>query len=355
MQLICRPFLYLCLVEHSVFAKIEYILTDILGESRRGFSDDLQAQFNCPCCADNNGGVPDGKYNLEVNLLKQVYMCWKCADTDGTSGSLLKLVRQYGTPTQYQEYKNEIYAIKESKLYDINLYSGDTFNSAEEYGVIYPETFRKINLSTLKDNRLLAFLKERKIDQETIDRFNIGYTTWDEPSYAMRNRVIIPSYDEYGDLNYWVGRDFTGKQYAKYKNCEGDKKKIIYQEKLVNFDADIYLVEGVLDAIRVPNTISMLGKHLTTDTKLYDALCDKAKGNIFIVLDGDTKISEVKRIYRRLDESLKLKGRVWYVPMQNSPYKDFSEAYEQGGKKSVIKLIRTAKQFSELELLKDFK
>lgn len=348
-------FLYLCLVEHSAFAKIEYILTDILGESRRGFSDDLQAQFNCPCCADNNGGVPDGKYNLEVNLLKQVYMCWKCADTDGTSGSLLKLVRQYGTPAQYQEYKAEVYAIKESKLYDINLYSGDTFNTEEEYGVIYPKTFHKINLSTLRDKRLLEFLKERRIDQETIDRFNIGYTTWDESSYSMRNRLIIPSYDEYGDLNYWVGRDFTGKQYAKYKNCEGDKKKIIYQEKLVNFDADIYLVEGVLDAIRVPNTISMLGKYLTTDTKLYETLCNRARGNIFVVLDGDTNESEIKRIYKRLDENLKLKGRVWYVPMQDSSYKDFSEAYEQGGRRAVIRLIRSARQFSEFELLNQTK
>ena len=155
-------------MEHSVFAKIEYILTDILGESRRGFSDDLQAQFNCPCCADNNGGVPDGKYNLEVNLLKQVYMCWKCAYTDGTSGSLLKLVRQYGTPAQYQEYKAEVYAIKESKLYDINLYSGDTFNTEEEYGVIYPKTFHKINLSTLKDKRLLEFLKKRRTFQKIL-------------------------------------------------------------------------------------------------------------------------------------------------------------------------------------------
>ena len=152
-------------------------------------------------------------------------------------------------------------------------------------------------------------------------------------------------------MNYWVGRDFTGKQYAKYKNCEGDKKKIIYQEKLVNFDADIYLVEGVLDAIRVPNTISMLGKHLTTDTKLYETLCNRARGNIFVILDGDTKESEIKRIYKRLDENLKLKGRVWYIPMQNSLYKDFSEAYEQGGRRVVINLIRSARQFSEFELL----
>ena len=335
-------------MEHYLFERIENILIEILGETRRGFSDDLQAQFNCPCCADENGGTPDNKYNLEVNLYKQVYLCWKCSQTHGTSGSLLKLVRQYGTPAQYKEYKEELYAIQQTKLYDIDFFSGGTVNH-EEKTVIYPKTYRKIDLSKTKNKRLLDFLAKRRIDQACIDRFSIGITTWDEADYSMRNRLIVPSYDSYGDLNYWVGRDFTGFQKAKYKNCTVDKKSIVYQENLINYDNDIYLVEGVLDSLRLPNTIAMLGKILTKDTKLFSSLYSKAKGNIFIILDQDTQTKETKQIYKLLNVG-RLEGKIFYADMKESPYKDFSEAYENGGKKALIDIIRGAKKFSDLEL-----
>ena len=335
-------------MEHYLFERIENILIEILGETRRGFSDDLQAQFNCPCCADENGGTPDNKYNLEVNLIKQVYLCWKCSQTHGTSGSLLKLVRQYGTPEQYKEYKEELYAIQQTKMYDINYFSGGTINH-EEKSVIYPKTYRKIDLAKLKNKRLLDFLKKRRIDQSTIDRFSIGYTTWDEEEYIMRNRLIIPSYDAYGSLNYWVGRDFTGFQKIKYRNCTADKKAIIYQENLINFDNDIYLVEGVLDGLRLPNTIAMLGKVLTKDTKLFQTLYQRAKSNIFIILDEDTKEMETKRIYTLLNTG-RVQGKIYYCDMKESSYKDFSEAYEKGGKRALISIVRSGKQFNDIDL-----
>ena len=49
-----------------MFSRIYNILTNILGESKQGFFDNgtSQYQFNCPECAEENGGVPDGKTNL---------------------------------------------------------------------------------------------------------------------------------------------------------------------------------------------------------------------------------------------------------------------------------------------------
>ena len=331
-----------------MFEKIYRILEEILGASRQGDynKDTDQYQFNCPCCAEENGGKPDNKYNLEVNLKLGKYNCWKCGDTDGTKGNIRYLVKKYGTPLLYKRYKDEITFLIKSKMYDINLFSAKKEEEDENF-VSLPRTFSKIDLSNCPDT-LRKYLEKRKIDQSIIDKFNIGYTSWNEYERMMRNRIIIPSYDEYGDLNYWVGRDFTGTQKIKYKNCNSDKKKIIFQESHINWDFDIILCEGAIDCLYPVNAISMLGKKLTKDTALFGNLTKRANGNIIIVLDSDTDITETKRIYGLLNFG-RLKNKIWYVRMEK--YKDIGEVYENEGKKGVINTIKNKLQFKEYELV----
>lgn len=331
-----------------MFEKIYRILEEILGASRQGDynKDTDQYQFNCPCCAEENGGKPDNKYNLEVNLKLGKYNCWKCGDTDGTKGNIRYLVKKYGTPLLYKRYKDEITFLIKSKMYDINLFSAKKEEEDENF-VSLPRTFSKIDLSNCP-NTLRKYLEKRKIDQSIIDKFNIGYTSWNEYERMMRNRIIIPSYDEYGDLNYWVGRDFTGTQKIKYKNCNSDKKKIIFQESHINWDFDIILCEGAIDCLYPVNAISMLGKKLTKDTALFGNLTKRANGNIIIVLDSDTDITETKRIYGLLNFG-RLKNKIWYVRMEK--YKDIGEVYENEGKKGVINTIKNKLQFKEYELV----
>jgi len=331
-----------------MFEKIYRILEEILGASRQGDynKDTDQYQFNCPCCAEENGGKPDNKYNLEVNLKLGKYNCWKCGDTDGTKGNIRYLVKKYGTPLLYKRYKDEITFLIKSKMYDINLFSAKKEEENETF-ITLPRTFSKIDLSNCPDT-LRKYLEKRKIDQNIIDKFNIGYTSWNEYERMMRNRIIIPSYDEYGDLNYWVGRDFTGTQKIKYKNCDSDKKKIIFQESHINWDFDIILCEGAIDCLYPVNAISMLGKKLTKDTALFGSLTKRANGNIIIVLDSDTDITETKRIYGLLNFG-RLKNKIWYVRMEK--YKDIGEVYENEGKKGVINTIKNKLQFKEYELV----
>lgn len=331
-----------------MFEKIYRILEEILGASRQGDynKDTDQYQFNCPCCAEENGGKPDNKYNLEVNLKLGKYNCWKCGDTDGTKGNIRYLVKKYGTPLLYKRYKDEITFLIKSKMYDINLFSAKKEEEDETF-ITLPRTFSKIDLSNCPDT-LRKYLEKRKIDQNIIDKFNIGYTSWNEYERMMRNRIIIPSYDEYGDLNYWVGRDFTGTQKIKYKNCDSDKKKIIFQESHINWDFDIILCEGAIDCLYPVNAISMLGKKLTKDTALFGSLTKRANGNIIIVLDSDTDITETKRIYGLLNFG-RLKNKIWYVRMEK--YKDIGEVYENEGKKGVINTIKNKLQFKEYELV----
>ena len=332
--------------------RIYNILESFLGESKQGGydGDTYQYQWDCPYCADEKGGA-DGKKNLEVSLKLLKFHCWSC----GSSGSLSKLIRMKGGKSSLKEYMSIIEEMKSSRLYDINLFSEIAPALKSEVIVKLPKTFKKIDLNDC-DLRAKKYLESRNITQEIIDKFNIGYTSWDDSEKSWSYRIIIPSYDEFGRLNYFTGRDFlpNGKESkyirTKYKNCDADKNDIVFQEGNINWDADITLVEGAIDCIYGPNTISLLGKSLKKDTALYKTLYNKANGRIIICLDADTDIKETVEIYNTLNFG-RLRGKIWYIRL--SDYKDFGEIYETFGKKGIMRHIHQAKQFSDFDLTKN--
>ena len=331
-----------------MFRKIYDILSVVLGESKQGgyISGCMQYQWNCPNCAAEKGGV-DGKYNLETSFSLGKFHCWAC----DSKGNLSYLIGRYGNSQLLKEYQNEIKSINESKLYDLSSFmdglNGDVRENEETLRL--PKTFTKIDISSLKNKKLKMYLEKRKITQDIIDKFGIGYTQWDGEEFSMRSRLVVPSYDENGFLNYWVSRDFTGyDKRIKYKNCDADKKEIVFQDNLINYNADIILVEGALDCIYYPNSVSMLGNFLLKDSELFRKLYNKANANIIICLDGDTTIEETKKIYNMLNIG-RLRGRIKYITLQE--YKDFGEIYENKGKKGLIETVKMAKQFSEIDLL----
>ena len=330
--------------------RIYNILKEILGESKQGGYDRgiSQYQFNCKSCEEEKG-FNSNSYNFEVSLSLGRTHCWRC----GFSGPISRVIREYGGTELLKEYYAAVKDIRESRYYDIGLFKDISDGAYLNDYIRLPETFTKIDLKTCRKRKLLEYLEKRKITQDIIDLRNIGYTTWDEERWQLRDRIIIPSYDSAGDLNYWVGRDFTGNpKKMKYWNSKNDKNEIVFQESLIQWDATIYLCEGAVDALTYPNAISLLGKSLTKNTKTYQELYNKAKANIVICLDGDTDISETKRIYNLLNIG-RLRGHIRYIRLgtDDIPYKDFGEIYEAEGKQGMINTFRKVKEFSEIELL----
>lgn len=327
--------------------RIYNILIGILGESKQGRYDSScsQYQFNCPNCRENNGGFPDNKFNLEVSLSLGKYHCWKC----DIKGPLSSLIKKYGGGEAFRNYKFIIRDIRESRYYDLSSFKDNPDNI--DGFLRLPATFR--NVDTWAPRRLLEYLESRNIGWDLVRRYNLGYTTWDEEKWQMRNRLVIPSYDAYGELNYWSSRDYTGNERkTKYRNCDEDKREIIFNENLIQWDADIYLCEGIIDSITYENAVPLMGKILLKNSLLYKRLLEKANADIVICLDSDTEIEETKRIYRLLDNG-RIKGHIKYVRMGTEalPYKDFGEIYEKSGKKGMIQMMRTAERFSEPELM----
>ena len=328
--------------------RVYNILVSLFGESKQGgyINGTTQYQFNCPYCADEKGGI-DGKYNLEVSFAIGKYHCWSC----NSAGSISKLIKSKGGKELCVEYFSIINDIKETRYFDLNLFK-DFENFTETQYLKLPKTFRKIDLTTCKNKSLINFLNNRKNTQDIIDNYNIGYTTWDEEDWSWRDRIVFPSYNSVGDLNYYVGRNFkeTDKR-NKYKNCDVDKYSIIVHEDKIQWDADIYLVEGIIDCIYFNNSISLLGKTINTESELFLKLKEKANANIIIVLDGDTTDTEIKKIYKILNIG-RLKDKIKYIRLGSNelPWKDFGEAYEDLEKEGIIKCKKQIKNYTEFEL-----
>ena len=339
-----------------MFEEIYKILVEFLGESKQGVydADVYQYQFSCPFCIAKYGEEEKYKYHLDVNLREGVFKCWKCtAQDDDMQGKLGKLIKKFGGSDLYKRYKECIQAIKESHLYELSSFSGLTVSIEPNVYARLPKSFKHINITECNDKRLLSYLEKRKIDQEFVDKFSLGYTTWDEEDYSMRNRIIIPSYDEFGDLNYYLGRDYTDKSKLRYKNCDADKKEVIFQESLINWDATIYLCEGSFDAMRFPsNGVAMLGKNLSPEYVLYKKIMERANADVVIVLDGDTAEIETKKLYKLLNVG-KLRGKVKYIDLWNgiSQYKDMSEIYEHEGKGGILEILKQVKKYNEIDLI----
>ena len=100
-----------------------------------------------------------------------------------------------------------------------------------------------------------VYLQNRGITKGDILRYGIGYC--DGGLYS--NRVIIPSYDSDGELNYFVGRNiYNGGM--KYKNPPVSKNVIGF-DLFINWEEPIVLCEGVFDAMAIKrNAIPLFGK-----------------------------------------------------------------------------------------------
>lgn len=336
------------------FNTILKLLESFLGQSYKGLTDDLQCQFDCPVCSMNKGLYEgDGKHNLEVNLQKLKFNCWVCGQTDETYGSISKLIKMFGSYDVLIEYKEIIQSIKQTKLYELKFNTNDFIDTDEEFlqdsGILLPYGFKPLNENDYFSKNAINYLKNRNINQEIIDKYNIGYIG-NSKDKKLSNRIIVPSYDKFNILNYWVGRDYindkTNKWRTKYENPESVKSEIVFNEGKINWYGDITLVEGVFDHIIIPNSIPLLGKVLKPTYAIYNALLQNAKSNINIFLDDDA-FDNAMKIYKILNQG-NLYNKIYIIPCPENL--DAALLYQIYGKKGIIDTIKNKIKIPEYNL-----
>ena len=310
------------------------VLESFLGDHKKHNEDKGQASFDCIACAADKmlqGG--DGKGKLEVNYKKGVFKCWVCSHKNNMHGPIEKLIKRYGTKLNLRDYN----LLKPDSNYESSSYV------EKQIQVALPKEFIPLTKNHSYEPKFYfanKYISERGITDDLIKEFNIGYAH----EGKFKNRVIIPSYDEYGDINFFIARSFSNWTKPKYLNPEAEKQYIIFNYNKINFDSTIYLLEGVFDHIVTPNSIPLLGKILPH--KLKHILIEKAKADIVILLDDDA-YEEAIAIYKELDFG-DLRGRIKICKPPKGH--DSSSIHQRLGKKGVVKLLKSARKLEVEEI-----
>jgi len=231
--------------------------------------------------------VQHHKPKLQVNIQTGKWHCWV---SNQGGHNLYQLFKKAGAG--YQDFKELNEMLGETSYYKSN-------KTSEGQVIQLPKEFKSLSEphnSIVKDHALL-FLKKRGIGEEDIIRYNLGYCS--EGPY--NNRIIIPSYDSGGKLNYFVGRDFYNSSF-KYKNPP-IPKDIIGFDLYINWSLPIILTEGVFDAMSIKgNAIPLFGKSILP--KLQKKITEKRVNSIFIVLDGDAFNDAIQMVEKFTDNGI---------------------------------------------------
>jgi DNA primase len=210
-----------------------------------------------------------------------------------------------------------------------------------------PDMYIPFEKGKMCPKKPLEYLQERGIGWDIIEKYNIGYTSYNPNHRDISNRIILPSHNADGKINYWTGRDYSGYcKNQKYFNPKVERKNIIFDEDKIQWDADITLVEGPFDHIVVPNSIPLLGKSLKNDFYLYQKLVLSANANINIFLDNDAK-NDALTVYKLLNQG-RLYNKIRYICADSG--KDPSDIYRERGKKGIIENLRKATKINEVFL-----
>jgi len=290
---------------------------NVLGKSYKRAKDNYA--FICPFC---NHRKPKLEINLNTNDKgENPWECWVCETKGRTIRSLLKQLKISGP--QAQEVLQYI-----KKGEEVEYQVVKTIELPKEFQPLFsaPTTSFSANIAR-------KYLYDRGITDNDIMKYNIGYCIAGE----FNDRIIIPSYDQNNQLNFYVARAFN-RSYAKYKNPEVSKDIIVF-ENLINWNQPIIICEGVFDAMAIRrNAIPILGKNISK-ALLKKIVSSKVK-EIYIALDKDA----LKKAVKFCEQFISMGKKVYLVDMEE---KDPSEM----GFKSFTNHIQDAEELDLSSLL----
>ena len=229
------------------------------------------------------------KPKLQVNIKNGKWHCWVSGQGGHNLFQLFKKVK--ATKKQYQEL-NEL-----SDNFSFEYVPIKQENKEVKLPDEYKPMWVKSNSPIYK--HALKYLKSRGVSQDDMIKYSIGYC--EDGLYS--NRIIIPSYDNEGQLNFFIGRDIFDSK-LKYRNSP-TPKDIIGFELFVNWEEPILLVEGALDAITSKvNSIPLFGKTIMNNLKRK--ILEKKVKTLYVALDNDAVKDSMKIVEELMNEGIKV-------------------------------------------------
>jgi DNA primase len=237
--------------------------------------DDTNVTALCPICAKQGSS----KKKLSIRLDDGRYHCWVC----GSKGrSVVQLIKKFH-PSFIEEAK-KYFKIK-GKGFD--LFGEEEVEEKTEERVEVPEGFKL--LGTLVDSKnpdiraALQYCYTRGLRMRDLWYYKLGVSS--EARFARR--VIVPSFDEAGVINFYSARSIDKVRRMKYLNASIQKTKIIFNEINIDWSKELSLVEGPFDLMKCDeNSTCLLGSQLSRESKLFRQIV-RFQTPIVLALDPD--------------------------------------------------------------------
>jgi len=284
-------------------------------------------KYHCPFVDCPTHGT--NKKKLEVDILtdsegNNKWACWVCGSKGRTIRSLF---RKIGVSKSHLQDLDKIIVRTDRDSEDSTVFDG-----------VLPAEYKF--LLDAKPHDILAkhamlYLKKRGITESDIIKYQIGYC--EEGKYA--ERIIMPSFDATGKINFFVGRSFDPEVRLKYKYPQASRD-IIPFEMYINWNIPVVLCEGGFDMLAIKrNAIPLLGKSITP--KLMKKLVESSIKKVYIALDNDA----ITMALKHCETLISLGKKVFLVEMND---KDPSEM----GFQKFLSLIQTVEPLTSDKLLK---
>jgi len=250
----------------------------------------LNATVVCPKCKITKGTA---KKKLAIRTDDFKMHCWSC----GFKGrNILYLLRRY-SPGAVPEYM--------VKFHQENITEYPLDVNQENIYLKLPDGFEllaeNINNPIPNYQNSINYLYSRGLSERDLWYFKFGITTKDKRFYR---RVIFPSFDRTGHLNYYTGRSINPKEVKRYYDCEEgtfDKNSIIFNESKIDWKEPLTIVEGPFDLAKCGyNTTCLLGNYLSEESLLFSRILQHST-KIILALDNDMQPTQ-QRLAKMLSE-----------------------------------------------------
>jgi DNA primase len=251
------------------------------------------------------------KLEININTNHAGENTWHCWISDKKGRSIATLFKQLNLSKEKFEQLNRIIETTRYRSKDITTEKQEVIQLPEEYRPLW------IKKLTPDYKNAIHYLTNRGITIFDIIKYRIGYC--ENGEYA--GKIIIPSYNSAGQLNYFVSRAFYKNDKFKHKNPK-ISKDIIGFEMFINWAEPIILCEGSFDAIAIKrNAIPLFGKII--QPALQKKIIEERVRNIYICLDADALKNAIQIAERFMGEGL----NVYFIELQDE------DASELGFKK----------------------
>ena len=133
------------------------------------------------------------------------------------------------------------------------------------------------------------YVEKRGITRDKMWYFKLGAVS----TGSLRRRVIIPSFDDEGYLNYFTARSIDESS-RKYINPKISRSEIIFNELNIDWSKELTLVEGPFDLFKCyQNATCLLGSTLNERHRLFSSIVKNCTP-VVLALDADAEMKTQK-------------------------------------------------------------